>query len=117
MKYLKVYIPINNKRNDFISRVLNLFFSGACNKLISKSSIWYLEFTEEGNINREIGLTDELIPQIALPNNTCYGFLSDSQMTYNDFSLEDHQLEALDQKVFEANWLKLEEKSDNGSNW
>ncbi len=109
MIYLQIHIKNDQNKNDnFFIKVYNLFFSNSCNKLIDLSDIWMLEFTNEGIINREIGLSEELIPLIAMPNSKCYGFLSDTQMTYDDFRNEKFKQKEISSKIFEMYWNKLE---------
>ena len=59
---------------------------------------WLVEFDEEGNPWREIGIGSNGHPVVAGPSETDYGFWCDIHMTYDDFprnSIERNEFEAV----------------------
>ncbi|MCL6293888.1 hypothetical protein [Jejuia spongiicola] len=111
MKYLKVYIAQNKKESSLFFKIYSAFFPNSCNKLIDLSDVWVLEFNDEGIINREVGLSSEMKPLIAMPNSKCYGFLSDTQMTYKDFFDKKFNSEKITPEVFKNYWDNMQGSS------
>ncbi|PZD77379.1 hypothetical protein [Mesonia sp. K7] len=104
MKYLKVYIENSISKEGLLFKLYRRLFLNRCNELINSCNVWILEFAEEGYINREIGLNKDLEPVISMPNSKCYGFLSDTNMTYEDFLFEKYKFQKVKPETFESYW-------------
>ena len=71
---------------------------------------WLVEFDDEGQPGREIGLGANEAPVLAGPNERNYGFWLDTNMLYGDFEGAD-----IDQETFEQAWGAWHERERSPS--
>ena len=106
MKYIRTDLatdwPEKERWKDRLIRMA-LFFIPEANpsyrKRMHEIKEWLIEFDEEGNPWREIGVGSNGEAIVAGPSETDYGFWCDTHMTYNDFPKEN-----IEKNEFEELW-------------
>lgn len=114
MKYLKIEdIPIDkNSKPAFwkavLLKIVTVFIPKAnpdFDNLIDLADCWLIEFDENGNPTREIGISTTRNILIKMPNERNFGYWTDNNLNIEDFK-NNFINRAITQEEFEENWKK-----------
>ena len=110
MRYLEIKVgPWSKEPSPFWYRVLQKFIPAAnpdLEKYYDETQVWWLEITDNGEPQREIGFDAKGNPIVLGPIGNNYGFLIDSSIDWSD-SNEDSE-EAV--KNFDKQWAIVWDK-------
>lgn len=124
MIYLKFEAPLTGKEEYKQSKLQRFFIKSAIgilkkiipeanpdyDELIDNVKTWLVEIGNENEYpNREIGIDENGIVIMTMPDDRNYGYWTDNNLNKNDFE-EHFKTEEIEKEIFDKLWNEFEKK-------